>query len=150
MDISKNQYRSTGGMHSSIARNSWKLKMKEFLKCSKGFLRAMETGGIDFVVRDLEYHVIGLKTQCLWVIYIPIPGLHTNRARAFSEILPKWHFLASACNLNFLRAKWLSRCLSVLDFWKVNFGAYYKLEKKIYFGTNLIFCQVGTWFLLPV
>ena len=28
------------------------------------------------VVRDLAYHVIGLKTQCLWVTYIPIPGLH--------------------------------------------------------------------------
>ena len=31
--------------------------------------------GIDLVVRDLEYHVIGLKTQCLWVTYIPIPCL---------------------------------------------------------------------------
>ena len=30
----------------------------------------------DLVVRDLEYYVIGLKTQCLWVTYIPIPGLH--------------------------------------------------------------------------
>ena len=28
------------------------------------------------VVRDTAFHVIGLKTQCLWVTYIPIPGLH--------------------------------------------------------------------------
>ena len=32
--------------------------------------------GIDLVGRDLEYHMIGLKTQCLWVTDIPIPGLH--------------------------------------------------------------------------
>ena len=25
----------------------------------------------------LAYHVIGLKTQCLWVTFTPIPGLHT-------------------------------------------------------------------------
>ena len=41
------------------------------------------------------------------------------------------------------------RCLSVLDFWKVNLRVYYKLQKKN-FGTNLISCQVRTWFLLPV
>ena len=44
----------------------------------------------------------------------------------------------------------LTRCLSVLDFWNVNLGVYYKLEKKIEFEINLIFCQVRTWFLLPV
>ena len=41
----------------------------------------METAGIDLVVHDLEYHVIGLKTQCLWVTYIPIPGLHNRQAQ---------------------------------------------------------------------
>ena len=43
-----------------------------------------------------------------------------------------------------------SRCLSVLDFWNVNLGVCYKLEKKIDFESNLIFFQVRTWFLLPV
>ena len=33
------------------------------------------------VVCDLEYHVIGLKTQCLWVTYIPILGFHNYQAQ---------------------------------------------------------------------
>ena len=33
--------------------------------------------GIDLVVHDLAYHVIGLKTQCLWFKCIPIPCLHS-------------------------------------------------------------------------
>ena len=34
---------------------------------------------IDLIVCDLAYHVIGLNTQCLWVTYIPIPGLHIEK-----------------------------------------------------------------------
>ena len=47
-------------------------------------------------------------------------------------------------------AECLTRCLSVIDFWNVNLGVYYKLEKKIDFKSNLIFFRVRTWFLLPV
>ena len=33
---------------------------------------------IDLVVLDYAYHVIDLKTQCLWVTSVPIPGLHNR------------------------------------------------------------------------
>ena len=41
----------------------------------------------DLVVRDLEYYVIGLKTQCLWVTYIPIPGLHSQNSLVCFDLL---------------------------------------------------------------
>ena len=50
------------------------------------------------VVRDLENHLIGLKTQCLWVTLTPIPGLHGQGLLTLSEEIaftaqPKinWH-----------------------------------------------------------
>ena len=43
-----------------------------------------------------------------------------------------------------------SRCLSVLDFLKSQFMRLLQTRKKIDFRTNLIFCRVRTWFLLPV
>ena len=33
------------------------------------------------------------------------------------------------------------RCLSVLDFWNVNLGVYYKIKKKINFESNLNFFE---------
>ena len=39
-------------------------------------LQIRQRPGIELVVRDLAYHVIGLKTQCLWVTLTAIPGLH--------------------------------------------------------------------------
>ena len=38
--------------------------------------KTIETG-IELVVRDLAYHVIGLKTYSLWVTLTAIPGLHS-------------------------------------------------------------------------
>ena len=43
-----------------------------------------------------------------------------------------------------------SRCLSGLDFLKSQFGRLLQTQNKIDFRTNLIFCRVRTWFLLPV
>ena len=46
--------------------------------------------------------------------------------------------------------KWfilLSPCLSALDFRIMDFGVYFKLEKKIKFKTNWIFFQFRNWFL---
>ena len=34
--------------------------------------------GIESVVYESAYHVIGLKTPSLWVTLISIPGLHGN------------------------------------------------------------------------
>ena len=31
------------------------------------------------VVRDIAYHVIGLKTQCLWFTSTSIPGIHKKQ-----------------------------------------------------------------------
>ena len=39
--------------------------------------------GIDLVVLDLAYYVIGLKTQCLWVTSTPIPSLHCQAMSLF-------------------------------------------------------------------
>ena len=38
------------------------------------------------LVRDLANHVIGLKTQCLWVTLTPIPGLHWSSGSISDQI----------------------------------------------------------------
>ena len=41
----------------------------------------------------------------------------------------------------------ITRCLSVLDFWNVNLGVYYKLEKKSISNHTWFYFQVRNWFL---
>ena len=45
-----------------------------------------------------------------------------------------------------LHSSTFSRCLSVLDFWNVNLGVYYKLEKKSFSNQTWFFFRVRTWF----
>ena len=61
--------------------------------------------------RDLAYHVIGLKTQCLWVTLTSIPSLHS---RKFKEKFINYFFSNNKSDWQ----PWKSMQVSVLGKWK--------------------------------
>ena len=73
------------------------------------------------VVHDLAYHVIGLKTQCLWVTLTAIPSLHAIKIHGNYTGTAEWAQL----NLQSIRDCDYFGQLSIFDL-----GTYLKVTVK--------------------
>ena len=95
-----------------------------------------ETQGVLKIGHTFRYFIASLRA-------ISVDSGKLCQAKMFLKL----EFLAMQPHLKLLIfISWFSWCLSVLDFWNVNLGVYYKLEKKwisnqiwFFLSSNLIF-----------
>ena len=89
----------------------------------------------------LDHRLIGLTTYILWYkiqkVWKSSRSCIANTCETSPVLLAT--LTIQHCNVNVLHNSTQSRCLSVLDFWNVNLGVYYKLEKKNRFQIKLDF-----------